>query len=323
MLRSFRPAGHTGVFNVGMTGYPNVGKSSTINVLYGAKKAAVAATPGKTKHFQTLKLDDDLILCDCPGLVFPSFATTKASMVCNGLLPIDQLRDVLPAASIVAQNIPRDVLELMYGIKLQLPGEDEDPHRPPTGKEFLEAYAYIRGFMTVHGSPDYSRAGRIILKDYVNGKLLFCYPPPSVTDAWLEHAGDDASSVGDDVSARLKSKLGVDELNKLYHKIALEYNKNGVMSHDLQRKLSAVGASSPAEAATSAATRKPTYVEKPLNPEAQNVEGFLAEDRVLTAFTTGKQKQRGVRGKRVRGNKFTRVHWQHAVEPQLPPTVRL
>ncbi len=31
---------------VGLIGYPNVGKSSTINALFGAKKTAVAATPG-------------------------------------------------------------------------------------------------------------------------------------------------------------------------------------------------------------------------------------------------------------------------------------
>jgi ribosome biogenesis GTPase A len=32
--------------------------------------------------------------------------------------------------------------------------------------------------MTHKGIPDGSRAARLILKDYVNGKLLFCYPPP-------------------------------------------------------------------------------------------------------------------------------------------------
>ncbi|RKO95157.1 hypothetical protein CAUPRSCDRAFT_13106, partial [Caulochytrium protostelioides] len=53
---------------VGFVGYPNVGKSSTLNALLGAKKVAVAATPGKTKHFQTIHLDDEMILCDCPGL---------------------------------------------------------------------------------------------------------------------------------------------------------------------------------------------------------------------------------------------------------------
>jgi ribosome biogenesis GTPase A len=34
--------------------------------------------------------------------------------------------------------------------------------------------------MTVRGIPDCSRAARIVLKDYVNGKLCYCHPPPNV-----------------------------------------------------------------------------------------------------------------------------------------------
>jgi large subunit GTPase 1 len=37
---------------IGFVGYPNVGKSSTFNLLLGEKRVAVSATPGKTKHFQ-------------------------------------------------------------------------------------------------------------------------------------------------------------------------------------------------------------------------------------------------------------------------------
>jgi large subunit GTPase 1 len=36
---------------VGTVGYPNVGKSSVINVLCGIKRVGVANRPGKTKHF--------------------------------------------------------------------------------------------------------------------------------------------------------------------------------------------------------------------------------------------------------------------------------
>ena len=64
---------------IGLVGYPNVGKSSTINALIGAKKVSVSATPGKTKHFQTIHLSEKVVLCDCPGLVFPNFTTTKQS----------------------------------------------------------------------------------------------------------------------------------------------------------------------------------------------------------------------------------------------------
>jgi large subunit GTPase 1 len=33
------------------------------------------------------------------------------------------------------------------------------------------------------GNPDEARSARYILKDYVNGKLLFCHPPPGISDA--------------------------------------------------------------------------------------------------------------------------------------------
>jgi large subunit GTPase 1 len=82
---------HSGLVTIGFCGYPNVGKSSTINTLLKEKKVSVSSTPGKTKHFQTLFLDPELLLCDCPGLVMPTFCTTKADMILNGILPIDRV----------------------------------------------------------------------------------------------------------------------------------------------------------------------------------------------------------------------------------------
>lgn len=43
---------------VGMVGYPNVGKSSTINRMVGRKRVSVSATPGKTKKLQTIPVDN-------------------------------------------------------------------------------------------------------------------------------------------------------------------------------------------------------------------------------------------------------------------------
>lgn len=164
---------------IGLVGYPNVGKSSTINALIGAKKVSVSSTPGKTKHFQTIHLSPDVILCDCPGLVFPNFATTKAELVCNGILPIDQLREFTGPASLVAQRVPQSFLEAMYGIKIHTRPLEEGGTGMPTAEEVLIAYAIARGFAkTGQGQPDESRAARYILKDYMNGKLLFCHPPP-------------------------------------------------------------------------------------------------------------------------------------------------
>ncbi|CZR59221.1 related to putative human GTP-binding protein MMR1 [Phialocephala subalpina] len=164
---------------IGLVGYPNVGKSSTINALIGAKKVSVSSTPGKTKHFQTIHLSDKVLLVDCPGLVFPNFATTKAELVCNGILPIDQLREFTGPAGLVAKRIPQPFLEALYGMKINIRPLEEGGTGIPTAEEMLIAYARARGFTrTGQGQPDESRAARYILKDYVNGKLLFCQPPP-------------------------------------------------------------------------------------------------------------------------------------------------
>lgn len=174
------PDGERRKTSIGLVGYPNVGKSSTINALIGAKKVSVSATPGKTKHFQTIHLSEQVILCDCPGLVFPNFATTKGELVCAGVLPIDQLREYTGPAGLVAQRIPQHFLEAIYGMKMQLRPVEEGGTGVPTSEEVLRAYAIARGFQTQGlGQPDESRAARYILKDYVKGKLLFCHPPPT------------------------------------------------------------------------------------------------------------------------------------------------
>lgn len=125
---------------IGLVGYPNVGKSSTINSLLHEKKTSVSTTPGKTKHFQTLFLEPTLLLCDCPGLVMPSFVCTKADMVINGVLPLDQLRDFAPPVNQISGMIPKHIFEDKYGLLIASPKEGEDPDRPPTAEEILSAY---------------------------------------------------------------------------------------------------------------------------------------------------------------------------------------
>ncbi|KAG7230697.1 hypothetical protein INR49_019504 [Caranx melampygus] len=190
-------------------GYPNVGKSSTINTILRNKKVSVSATPGHTKHFQTLYVEQGLCLCDCPGLVMPSFVSTKAEMICSGILPIDQMRD---------HTVPRHVLEGTYGINIIRPREDEDPDRHPTSEELLMAYGYMRGFMTSHGQPDQSRSARYILKDFVSGKLLYCHPPPHINAEDFQPQHSKFQQTGCDVSTITNKQVKIKRIENVVDK---------------------------------------------------------------------------------------------------------
>ncbi|KAL3325161.1 hypothetical protein AABB24_038988 [Solanum stoloniferum] len=177
---------------VGFVGYPNVGKSSTINALVGEKRAGVTSTPGKTKHFQTLVISPKLTLCDCPGLVFPSFTSSRYEMIACGVLPIDRITEHREAVQVVANRVPRKIIEDVYNISLPKPKPYELQSRPPTAAELLRAYCASRGYVASSGLPDETRATRQMLKDYVDGKLPHFEMPPGELD-------DEASEEEDEV----------------------------------------------------------------------------------------------------------------------------
>ena len=167
---------------VGFIGYPNVGKSSIINVLMKTKKAGVASIPGRTKHYQTLFLPEDLelnispksiCLIDCPGLIFPSFTSSKADMLVNGIYPIDTLSDIYNPIQIIINLIPSKILSNFY--KIILP----DIY---SAKQFLQVIAKKRGFYTGNGLPEEAKTAKLVLRDYTSGKLLYCHLRPDYSE---------------------------------------------------------------------------------------------------------------------------------------------
>ena len=170
------------ILMVGFIGYPNIGKSSIINVLMKTKKAGVASMPGRTKHYQTLFLpgepnlnivEKSICLVDCPGLIFPSFTSSKADMLVNGIYPIDTLSDIYNPIQIIINRIPSKILSDFY--KITLP----DIY---SAKQFLQVIAKKRGFYTGNGLPEEAKTAKLVLKDYVSGKLLYCYLRPDYTE---------------------------------------------------------------------------------------------------------------------------------------------
>ena len=180
---------------------------------------AVSSTPGKTKHFQTLMVSDALMLCDCPGLVFPSFMSSPGEMLCAGILPINQMRDYIEPAAVISSRVPMHLLEAAYGMKIRrLLDFKDDPDRPPTPHEMLEAYSALKGYITNGtGRWDEFRACKELLRDFNDGRILFVSPPSGPLDMvrWLsetEKVMIRREKVAERVaSQRLKELVAADE----------------------------------------------------------------------------------------------------------------
>ena len=164
---------------VGAIGNPNQGKSALINGLALHKVVSVSRTPGHTKNFQTYNLAQDIILCDCPGMVFPALDRPKYMQVLCGLYPLANLREPFTPIRYVAEHI---ALEELYNLGKYADSKGTTENTAGivwTPMLIAEALATKRGYFTGRaGRPDAHRAARDILFDVVDGVVPLYWAPP-------------------------------------------------------------------------------------------------------------------------------------------------
>jgi ribosome biogenesis GTPase A len=200
-----------GILTIGCVGHPNVGKSSFMNALIGKKVVSVSRTPGHTKHFQTIFLTPNIRLCDCPGLVFPSFYP-KQLQVLMGCYPISQLREPYSSIQYLAERVDMVAklkLKPADEVRQQKPAVNDHNYVPMktvgskqvgTSSDWsawtiCESWALHRGFLTARsGRPDVYRAANHLLRMALDGRTLCMafYPPDYLSQKkshWELHEG--------------------------------------------------------------------------------------------------------------------------------------
>ncbi|KAG0703638.1 NGP1NT-domain-containing protein [Suillus ampliporus] len=161
--------------SVGFVGYPNVGKSSVINTLKSGKVCRVAPVPGETKVWQYITLTRRIYLIDCPGVVPTSAHDSQTSTVLKGVLRVEALP--VPSEHIPAlmSRVKPLYLSRTYGVPLPYP---DDPSRFWDPEQFLDTLARMKGRLLKGGEPDVDGVAKIILSDWVRGRIPFFVPPP-------------------------------------------------------------------------------------------------------------------------------------------------
>jgi len=179
--------------SVGFIGYPNVGKSSIINMLRAKKVCKTAPIPGETKVWQYITLFKKIFLIDCPGIVTPAKDETEDNIVLKGVIRVENLEDPTLYLPALLARCKKEHIQKTYGIM-----EWEDT------TDFLELFAQKSGKLLKKGEPDVPTVSKMILNDWIRGKIPFFVPPPDDGFVAAAQDGEEAEAadevvMGDDV----------------------------------------------------------------------------------------------------------------------------
>lgn len=159
--------------SIGFLGYPNTGKSSIINTLRKKAVCVVAPIPGQTKVWQYVALMKRIYLIDCPGVVPHSTEDSETDIVLKGVCRIENIsapEDHI--AALLARVQPRHLIRT-YGPSIRDYTDSDD---------FLERLARFTGKLLKGGEPDLKTAAKMVLHDWLKGKIPYFSKPPGFKD---------------------------------------------------------------------------------------------------------------------------------------------
>lgn len=155
-----------------ITGVPNVGKSTLINLLAKQRKVVTENRPGTTRGQQWIKLDELLLLLDTPGVLPPRFVsqTISTQLALIGSMPLKQMPLKSLASYLYAwlnQSYPQ-VLTYHDGVM------------PMNEQAYFQSYGQKRGWI-IKGQLDEDRVYQSFIKSFQDG-LLGLISLPTIVD---------------------------------------------------------------------------------------------------------------------------------------------
>ena len=161
--------------SVGFIGYPNVGKSSIINTLKKKKVCTVAPIPGETKVWQYITLMKRIYLIDCPGIVPISAKDSDTATVLKGVVRVENLATPAEHIPALLERVRPEYLERTYGLEHREGGW----HGEEGAAIMLSAIAKKSGKLLKGGEPDQEAAAKMVLNDWIRGKIPYFVMPPA------------------------------------------------------------------------------------------------------------------------------------------------
>jgi ribosome biogenesis GTPase A len=148
-----------------ITGIPNAGKSTLINLLVGKRAAKVADEAAVTKMQQQYEIEKGVLINDTPGITWPKFETEEGGyrLAATGAIGKNAM-DPIEVAGFAAEHLLThypELLKMRYGVE----------SLPQHAMDLLEEIGRRRGCLQSGGLVDIEKAANLFLLDFRSGKI--------------------------------------------------------------------------------------------------------------------------------------------------------
>ena len=139
-----------------------------------------------------------IYLIDCPGIVPPSVSDSPEDILMRGVVRVENVENPAQYVPAVLERCKRHHIERTYDIKLwsadsgsatALAEEENMVGKPNSDKQktaeairFLDALARKGGRLLKGGEADLDGVAKMVLNDFLRGKIPWFSPPPAVEE---------------------------------------------------------------------------------------------------------------------------------------------
>ena len=148
-----------------IAGIPNVGKSTLINAVAGRKVAKTGNEPAITKGLQKIRIREDLIFLDTPGILWPRIHNENSGY---RLAVSGAIRDTATEVEDLAFHLSGFLLQHYPQL---LVDRYELDATPGSDVEFLEQLGARRGCLRRGGGVDLQKVSTILVNEFRAGTL--------------------------------------------------------------------------------------------------------------------------------------------------------
>ena len=128
----------------------------------------MAPLPGETKVWQYITLMKRIYLIDCPGVVPPSNSDSEQDILLRGVVRVENVENPEQYITAVLAKTKSQHIERTYDVRSY-----------KNSTEFLELLARKGGRLLKGGEADVNGVAKMILNDFLRGKIPWFTPPPS------------------------------------------------------------------------------------------------------------------------------------------------